>query len=53
MPIFSAGSASVSIVPDFSGAQKAIGEFFARQSDIKVKSPPIWPAPTWPAPRPN
>jgi phage-related protein len=40
VPIFSAGSASVSIVPDFSGAQKAIGEFFARQSDIKVKVTP-------------
>jgi hypothetical protein len=30
----------VSIVPDFSGAQRAIGEFFARQSDIKVTVTP-------------
>jgi phage-related protein len=27
-------------VPDFSGAQRAIGEFFARQTDIKVKVVP-------------
>jgi phage-related protein len=40
VPVFSAGSASVSIVPDFSGAQRAIGEFFARQTDIKVKVVP-------------
>src|SRR3954469_22638306 len=40
MPVFSAGSASVPIVPDFSGAERPIGEFFARQSDIKVKVTP-------------
>jgi hypothetical protein len=40
MAVFSAGAASVQIVPDFSGAQRAIGEFFARQSDIKVKVVP-------------
>jgi phage-related protein len=36
IPIFNAGSASVQVVPDFSGTQRAIGEFFARQSDVKV-----------------
>jgi phage-related protein len=40
VPIYSAGSASVKIVPDFSGAQKDIGEWFARQGDLRVKIKP-------------
>src|SRR5438270_60710 len=40
MPIFSAGSASVPIVPDFSGAQRAITEFFAAQKDVTVTVKP-------------
>ena len=34
--IYSAGSASVQIVPDFRNAQKRIGEWFANQRDVKV-----------------
>jgi hypothetical protein len=33
---YSAGSASVQVVPDFSGAQKAIGKWFASQGNLKV-----------------
>jgi phage-related protein len=33
---FSAGSASVSVVPDFRGAQKAIAEWFGSQRDMRV-----------------
>jgi hypothetical protein len=33
---YSAGSASVQIVPDFSNAQRRIGEWFAKQNDLKV-----------------
>jgi phage-related protein len=40
VPIYNAGSASVKIVPDFSGAQKDIGDWFARQGDLKVKIKP-------------
>lgn len=35
-PNFSAGSASVNIVPDFSGAQRKIGEWFATMKDAKI-----------------
>lgn len=37
---YSAGSASVQIVPDFSGAQRRIGEFFASQKDAKINVDP-------------
>lgn len=40
MATYSAGSASVNIVPDFSGAQTAIGKWFARQGDLKIKVKP-------------
>ena len=38
--VYSAGSASVQIVPDFSNAQRKIGEWFAKQGDLKVKVDP-------------
>jgi phage-related protein len=38
--VFSAGSASVNVVPDFSNAQKTIGEWFAGQKDLHVKVSP-------------
>lgn len=37
---YSAGSASVQIVPDFSGAQKKIGAWFAQQGDIDMRVSP-------------
>ena len=40
MSTYSAGSASVQIVPDFSNAQRKIGEWFARQNDLKVTVEP-------------
>jgi hypothetical protein len=39
-PNFSAGSASVNIVPDFRGAQRAIGDWFAGMRDVKIKVSP-------------
>jgi phage-related protein len=39
-PTFSAGSASVNIVPDFSNAQRKIGQWFAGMKDAKVKVEP-------------
>src|SRR4051794_17863128 len=40
MPIFSAGSASVQIVPDFAGAQRSIDAWFSSQHDMHVKVQP-------------
>lgn len=40
MSTYSAGSASVQIVPDFSGAQRKIGLWFAQQGDMKVNVQP-------------
>ena len=37
MPVFTGGSASVNIVPDFTGGKQAIEAWFARQGDYKVK----------------
>jgi hypothetical protein len=38
--IYSAGSASVQIVPDFTNAQRRIGQWFSQQNDMKVKVKP-------------
>ena len=38
--VYSAGSASVQVVPDFSGAQTKIGQWFAKQRDLKIKVDP-------------
>jgi phage-related protein len=38
--VFTAGSASVNVVPDFSNAQKTIGAWFAGQDDVHIKVVP-------------
>ena len=40
MPVYSAGSANVKVVPDFSGGEMAIKSWFARQGDLNVKVKP-------------
>jgi phage-related protein len=39
-PNFSAGSASINVVPDFTGAQRAVGQWLAGLRDVKIKVTP-------------